>query len=200
MATQKPSKATALTQLQAIMAGIEKHFPNGQFTLGKTAYTTQTLLQALRVLEGAHVALNAAHASVTDGVAKLQQAETSTGPLLRDVKRFVLSAYASSPQDLTDFGLQAPKARKPLTSEQRATATAKLRATRSARGTKGTKQKAALKGNVTGVTVTPITEPSPSHAASPEAQPAASPAASSAASPAASPATTPASGSASAPK
>jgi hypothetical protein len=65
--------------------------------------------------------------------------------------------------------LQAPKARQPLPTEKRAAATAKLRATRTARGTTSKKQKLAVKGDVTGVTVTPITTPAP---ASPPAAPA----------------------------
>jgi hypothetical protein len=57
---------------------------------------------------------------------------------------------------LADFGLQPPKARKPLTNEQRAAAVAKLRATRAARGTTSKKQKLSVKGDVTGVQITPV--------------------------------------------
>jgi hypothetical protein len=71
-------------------------------------------------------------------------------------------------QSLADFGLQPPKARAPLTSEQKTAATVKAIATRKARGTTSKKQKLAISGHVIGVTVTPITEP----AASPAAQPA----------------------------
>jgi hypothetical protein len=55
-----------------------------------------------------------------------------------------------------------------LGTEKRATATAKARATRLARGTKGKKQKLAIRGDVTGVTVTPIVA-SPSPAPTPVA-------------------------------
>ena len=36
--TPNKTKATALTQVQALIAGIEKHFPSGTITLGNTAY------------------------------------------------------------------------------------------------------------------------------------------------------------------
>ncbi|HEY6463270.1 MAG TPA: hypothetical protein VIY73_24050 [Polyangiaceae bacterium] len=44
----------------------------------------------------------------------------------------------------------------PLTTEQKAAAAAKRASTRAARGTKGPKQKAKIKGTVTGVLVTPL--------------------------------------------
>jgi hypothetical protein len=53
---------------------------------------------------------------------------------------------------------------------QLAARAAKAAATREARGTTSKKQKLAVKGNVTGVTVTPVT--APSAAPSPSAQPA----------------------------
>ena len=57
---------------------------------------------------------------------------------------------------LADFGIN-PKARAPLTVEAKAAAAAKRAATRAARHTMGSQQKKAIKGDVTGVLVTPIT-------------------------------------------
>jgi pyruvate/2-oxoglutarate dehydrogenase complex dihydrolipoamide acyltransferase (E2) component len=155
--TSKPNKAIALTRVQALIAGTEKYFPNGSFTLGNAAYTTATLVQALKSLENAIVALNAAHISVKDAGTALRDIETKVGPLMRDYKRFVFATFSTAAQQLADFGLPPPKARKPLDSQQRSVAAAKLRATRKARGTTSKKQKLAVKGDVTGVTVTPIT-------------------------------------------
>jgi hypothetical protein len=164
----KPNKATALAQVQALVAGTLKHFPSGSFTLGNTAYTTATLVQALQSLEQALTTVTAAQASAKDAVAALRGVETSVGPLLRDYKRFVLATFSTATTQLADFGLQAPKATKPLPSEKRVAATAKLRATRAARGTTSKKQKLAIKGDVTGVVVTPVTHPSaPSSPAAP---------------------------------
>jgi len=168
--TTKPNKTAALALVQALMAGTLKHFPNGSFTLGNTAYTTATLVQVLQNLEQALVAVNAAQASVKDAMTALHSVEANVGPVIRDYKRFVLAAFSTATQQLVDFGLQAPKARTPLGTEKRAAATAKLRATRAARGTTSRKQKAAVKGNVTGVVVTPVTTPP---AASPVPVPAA---------------------------
>jgi hypothetical protein len=155
--TSRPNKATALARVQALIAGTEMHFPNGSFTLGNAAYTTATLIQALKSLENAIAVLNGAHTSVKDAGTALRDIETKVGPLMRDYKRFVLAAFSTSTQQLADFGLPPPKTRMPMTSETRAVATAKLRSTRKARGTTSRKKKLAVKGDVTGVTVTPIT-------------------------------------------
>lgn len=166
--TSKPTKATALTQVQALIAGTEKHFPNGSFTLGNTAYTTATLTQALQSLADALAALSAAHVRVTDAGLTLKGIETKVAPLMRDYKGFILSTFSTATQQLADFGLQAPKARTPLTSEQRVAAAAKLRSTRIARGTTSKKQKLAVKGDVTAVNITSVTRPA---ASSPSATP-----------------------------
>jgi hypothetical protein len=173
--TSKPNKATALARVQALIAGTQKHFPNGSFTLGNTAYTTATLIQALKSLESAITTLNAAHASVSDAGTALRDVQSKVAPLMRDYRRFVLATFSTATQELADFGLQPPKARKPLDSQKRAIATAKAKATRTARGTTSKKQKLAVKGNVTGVTITPTTQPAPSlsHPAAP-AEPASS--------------------------
>src|SRR5258708_23778363 len=105
MSTSKsnPSNATVLTQLQARIAGIEKHFPNGSFTLGNTAYTTATLTQALQSLANAYSDLNAAHARVKDARLTLTAMQTKVGPLTRDSNRFILPPFATAPQTLAAF-------------------------------------------------------------------------------------------------
>ncbi len=167
--TSKPNKATALTRVQALIAGTQKHFPNESLTLGNTAFTTATLIQALESLANALVALNAAHVSVRDAGMALRGIETKVAPVIRDFKRFILAAFSTAPQQLADFGLQPPKARTPMDSVKRAAAVAKMRATRAARGTTSRKKKLAVKGDVTGVNITPVTHAA---ASSPSAAPA----------------------------
>ncbi|MDP9150957.1 MAG: hypothetical protein M3O36_13590 [Myxococcota bacterium] len=155
--TSKPNKAIALARVQALIAGTQKHFPASTFTFGNTAYTTAALIQAFEGLQNAIVALNAAQAGAREAGMTLKRLGATIAPLLRDYRRFVLSAFGTAPQQLADFGLQPPKAHKPLPSDKRAAATAKMRATRAARGTESKKKKLAVKGNVTGVDITPIT-------------------------------------------
>jgi len=70
---------------------------------------------------------------------------------------YLRGAYGSQPDVLADFGLQPKKARTPATVAAKATAVAKRTATRAARHTMGSVQKKAVKGDVTGVVVTPVT-------------------------------------------
>jgi hypothetical protein len=167
--TSKQNKAIALAGVQALVAGTQKHFPNGSFTLGNVTYTTASLVQAIQVLEDALTALNAAHATVRDAVQAHRAAQAKVAPLLRDYQTFLRAAFSTAATPLADFGLTPVRAPRPLDSEQRATATAKLRATRLARGTTSKKQKLAIKGDVTSVLVTPVTLAGPS---SPTAAPA----------------------------
>ena len=167
--TSTKTKAAALAQVQAIIAGTTKHFPNGSFTIGGTVYTAASLIQVLQDLASAMTARSTAEAGARDALAAEHAAQTQVGPILQAYKRLVLAAFANATQTLADFGLVPPRARTPLTSEQRAARAAKARATRAARGTTSKKQKLAVKGHVTGVIVTPVTEPT---TATPPAAPA----------------------------
>ncbi len=167
--TSKQNQAIALAGVQALVAGTQKHFPNGSFTLGDVTYTTASLVQAIQALEDALTAVHAAHATVRDAVRAHRAAQANVAPLLRDYRTFLRAAFSTA-ATLADFGLTPVRAPRPLDSEQRATATAKLRATRLARGTTSKKQKLAIKGDVTSVLVTPVTRAGPS---SPTAAPAA---------------------------
>jgi hypothetical protein len=167
--TTSRTKANALTQVQALIAGTAKHFPNAQFTLGKTAYTTASLTQLLQGLLNAINVAIAAHASVTDALRALAQVDAQVAPVIRLYKRYVLSMFGDATQDLADFGMAPPKQRMPKTGEETAAAAAKAKATREARGTKGAKAKRAIKGDVTGVTITPVTSSEPAADAAPSA-------------------------------
>ena len=166
--TSTKTKAAALAHVQALIAGTTKHFPNGSFTIGGTVYTAASLIQVFQGLASAMTARNAAEAGAKDALAAEHAAQTQVGPILLAYKRLVHAAFANATQTLADFGLAPPKTRTPLTTEQRAARAAKAKATRTARGTTSKKQKLAVKGNVTGVTVTPVTAPT---AATPPAAP-----------------------------
>ena len=157
--TLNQTKATALAHVLALIAGTQKHFPTGSFTIGGTAYTSASLVQTLQGLADTMTALNAAQTGAKDALAAKEGAVAKVGPVVQAYQRLVLAAFANATQTLADFGIEPPKARTPLTSEQKAAVAAKAKATRVARGTTSKKQKLAITGNVTGVTVTPITAP-----------------------------------------
>jgi hypothetical protein len=165
--TTSNTKAAALAHVQALIAGTTKHFPSGSFTIGGTAYTSTSLIAVLQGLANAMLARDAAQTGAKDALAAEQAAQLQVGPIVKAYERLVLAAFPSATQTLADFGLKPHKARAPLTSEQLAAQAAKAKATRVARGTTSKKKKLAVKGDVTGVTVTPVHAP----AAAPPAEP-----------------------------
>jgi hypothetical protein len=158
-----------LARVQAIIAGTNKRFANGSISFANTTYTAAALVQLFEKLAAAIAKVNAAEASAKDAVTALRGVHAQVNPVLRDYRRFVLATFGTATEALADFGLAPPKAPAPRTTEQRAAAKAKLRATRQARGTTSKKQKLVVKGKVTGVTITPVVEPTPT---TPTVQPA----------------------------
>jgi len=165
--TTSNTKAAALAHVLALIAGTQKHFPNGSFTIGTVTYTSASLLQVLQDLVSAMQARNAAETGARDARTAAQAAQAKVGPILRAYERLVLVTFAGAAQTLADFGLAPPKARTPLTAQQLTARAAKAKATRAARGTASKKQKLAVKGDVTGVIVTPVTLPTVATPASP---------------------------------
>jgi hypothetical protein len=159
IATSKATKADTLARVQALIAGLQKRFPNGSFTLGNVAFTTAALVQLFQGLADAIVKANAATASARDAVAAERAERAKVSPTLVTLKRVLVATFGDSAQTLADFGLVPAKARAPRTSLANAAAAAKATATRKARGTASPKKKAAVHGNVTGITVIPTTVP-----------------------------------------
>ena len=144
--TTKASKATVLAQLQALVAGLQKQLPNGSFTLMSTDYTTATLVQALQGLIAALTAVETAQAGAKAALVNWGAEDAKLSPIVQALKRTLLSMYANAPDTLAVFALKPPKARTPLTAEQRAAAVAKAKATREARGTTGKKRSSPSPG------------------------------------------------------
>ena len=167
--TTPKTKAATLALVQALIAGTEKHFPASSFTLGNTAYTTASLIQLLQSLVTTMTAQNAAQANAKEAVATTQGLEAQVDPVILAYRHYLLAMFANATSTLADFGLTPRKVPAPRTSEEKAAAAAKAKATRAARGTTSKKQKLTVKGNVTGITVTPITAPTAPQPSAPPA-------------------------------
>ena len=112
--------------------------------------------------------LNGAQLAAKHALTTLQGVLVQAGPVIRVYDHFLQATFANTVPILADFGLAPPKVPAPKTSEEKAAAAAKAEATREARGTASKKQKLTVKGNVTGITVTPITAPTAAPPAAPE--------------------------------
>jgi hypothetical protein len=146
---------------QQLIAGTAKHLGSAtQVSLLGSSYTPADLTTKLQQVVSLQSDVDTAKATTKGKLAAQASSMTSLHLLMGAFAAYVKAAYGGQPSVLADFGIH-PKARTPLTVEAKAAAAAKRAATRAARGTKGSVQKLAVKGNVTGITLTPITAPAP---------------------------------------
>jgi hypothetical protein len=153
------TQAETLAQLQALISGLQKQLPSGSFTLVSTAYTTAALVTALQGSVTALTAVTAAHAALKVTLAAWDAEDAKMGPVILALRRILQSMYADAPDTLAVFGLEARKVPAPRTAAEKAASAAKAAATRKARGTASKKAKSVISGNVTGITIIPITAP-----------------------------------------
>src|SRR5579859_1326060 len=136
----KNSQAALVKQL---IAGVNKHFPNGsqQLQVGGATFTVTGLTALLQSFVDNREAVEASKAATKAKV----QAEAAQAPsqraLIHALEATVRSNFGNSADVLADFGLAPLKARTPRTAEEKAVSAAKNEATRKARGTMGKKQK-----------------------------------------------------------
>jgi hypothetical protein len=161
MATNTQSKGQVVSVARQLIAGTGKHLATGtQASFAGGTFTPDQIANELQSIVDLRTDVSAAQASARAKVA----AETARMPSLRTFMSaylaFIKVTYGTSPDVLADFGIH-PKARVPLTVEAKALAVARRKATRAARHTMGAKQRLAVKGDVTGIVLTPVTaEPS----------------------------------------
>ena len=157
MATKNESKSTVVTRAQQLGAGVAKHLAGvTQVTLTGGSFTPADLTTKLQQVVSVQADVDAAKGAVKGKLATQATALAALRPLMGWLVAYVKLVYGSQPEILADFGIH-PKARAVLTVEQKAAAAAKRASTRAARGTKGSVQKKAVKGDVTGITITPTT-------------------------------------------
>jgi hypothetical protein len=95
-----------------------------------------------------------------DDVQAERASELTVAPLRDGLKAILVGRFGKFGTQLTKFGFEPAKM--PVRSTvSKTAAAAKAKATRAARGTKGSAQKKLVKGNVTGVVITPVTATAP---------------------------------------
>jgi hypothetical protein len=161
----KKTAQLTVAEYQALITGIPKYLPNGTFMVsGQTLTATQavTFLQGLHDTSAATIAAKGALQQARD---QDVVSEAQNGVVAREIRDTIALMFSNAAGTLAAFGLTPRKPPKPLSPEARVAANAKAKATRAARGTKGKVQKAAIVGNVTGVTITPVVAPTAQPAA-----------------------------------
>jgi hypothetical protein len=146
--TKPTTKANLHTQLGNLVAGTQKHFPNGSLTFGGATYTPAALIQLLQSLDAATTGTDVAKATWQDALKVQGDARAKVGPVLKAYRSYLVALYGNAVGTLADFGLTPHKAPAPQTAEKKASAAAKRKATRAARHTMGSRQKAGIKGTI----------------------------------------------------
>jgi len=153
------NKVTLAQSLTRLIAGLKLHPSSTPVVLEGQSYTSSSLIELLQSLVDALTKVDAAKAQWSDTLQQMVGLKAEVIPVVGALRSYLLTTNGSSPSVLGDYGLSPRKPKTPLTGERQAAATAKARATRAARHTMGSKQKAGVKGDVTGVVVTPVTAP-----------------------------------------
>jgi hypothetical protein len=155
-----------------IIAGIQKHLQGtASLPLRGSTYTPADLVKLVQSrMESANKAI-AAKASWHSTVLAHKAVTANLTPILQELRQYSIHVFGESSPALADFGFAPPK-HATRTPEEKAAAAAKARATRAARHTAGKKQKNAVKGNVTGIVITPVTASSAAPANASNQQPA----------------------------
>lgn len=161
MATNRNTKSQVVVVAKQLIAGTAKHLSSStQVALLGSSFTPDQITSKLQQLVTLRSDVDAAKATAKAKIANETAQAPALHALLSAFESFVKAAFGSSPDVLADFGI-TPKPRATLTVEAKAAAVAKRAATRAARHTVGPQKKQGIKGDVTGVVVTPITASAP---------------------------------------
>jgi hypothetical protein len=171
------TKKTMATRAGEIITGMKKRFPNGSQKLtfggGATTVTVDETIANLKAIVDNRAAVTAARgaakAKVADENAKLSTLLT----FMRELLGFIKFTFGADPEALGDFGVASPKARKPMTAEEKAIAAVKREGTRKARGVTGARKRKGVKGGVSATLVVTPAPAAPAPAPEPTAPPAA---------------------------
>jgi hypothetical protein len=189
-ATKKATSNVFLTAIQTLIAGLTNNLPSSLRSMnvgGNSMTIAQVLAQlqtALQMLTNVTTTKQAWQAAVAAKKVGLPTARSFYENVIANLKQAIGITNTAS---LAPFGIAPPKARSKPSSDTRAIAHAKSLATRAARGTMGSKQKAAITttpkptvqvvapnggpvgsgGNSSGSTPAPAVAPAPAPAAAP---------------------------------
>lgn len=143
-----PARGDQLKKLADLIAGLQKHEQElAPFVIADKQYTVAEVIAALQTRYNATQTVITTKASWQAAVKTDHEGRASGQVFLSGVRQTLLAAYAGSVSKLADFGLVGRKPRV-VSPETKVATTAKIKATRAARHTMGTKQKAQIHGTV----------------------------------------------------
>ena len=154
--TPRTKVAIQSSYLGLIAGLIASYQPDDTFLLAEGTFTRDELIAEFQKLVASAEATKASYQAWRADVQSEQAVIASVSPLRTSVKGVLAARWGKSSAKMTTFGFVPAKVGT-RTTETMAAAVAKAKATRKARGTKGSVQKLEVTGNVTGVVITPVT-------------------------------------------
>jgi len=187
--SNRATKVDLQAQYQAVISGLLAFYaPTDTFLMKSGTYTRDDLVTKFQTLVAALESTKSNYQQWRQGIQAERSLELEVEPLRVGVRAVAQTRFGKDGTQLLQFGF--PLAKVPVhTPASKVLAAAKAKATREVRGTLTKKEKAALKGTVTTVTVG---TPAPQAAGNSSSAPVAPEASTAPATPAAAPATAPA--------
>lgn len=155
--SNKGTKVDLQTAYLSLIAGLLVYFqPGDPFALAAGIMTRDQLIALFQQFVAAAEATKSSNAVWRSDVQADRAMELMVAPVRAGLKSILQGKFGKSGTQLLKFGITPLKAPVKTTAVKTA-AVAKSKATREARGTKGSVQKKEIVGNVTGVVITPMT-------------------------------------------
>jgi hypothetical protein len=150
------NKNDVTTSYQQAINGTQNYLPNRTLVLNGKPVTTKAVVGLLQQQIDAVQASAAAHAAWLQAVAKERATTKATGaPLLAALRHYVIAVFGANSDEYLAFGFQPPKPRA-KSPTAKVIGAVKMRATRKARNTMGSKQRLAVTGTVPSAIVLPV--------------------------------------------
>jgi hypothetical protein len=151
------TKVEIQTSYLALIAGLLAYYqPDDEFMLAQGIFTRDQLIAAFQQFIASAEATKASNQAWRADVQTERASEQTVAPVRANLRLLLSGRFGKSSTQLAKFGFAPAKVGVKSTVVKTA-AVVKGTATRAARGTKGSVQKKSIKGNVTGVVITPVT-------------------------------------------
>ena len=158
------NKRERMSRNDMIAAGIETHCPKALILNDGQTVKAAEAVKLLREASAAEKKATASRAQFLADVEAARVAESKVKALIPAIKNLVSGSFGKKSPVMAEFGF-GPQANK-ATAEVRYEAVEKLRATRAARGTMGSRQKAGIHGSIETPAPAPVVAtPAPSQPA-----------------------------------
>ncbi len=147
MSGKNLNKSTRLERNQNISNGLRAACPKASIPVNGKIVKAADAAKAFDDASEAEKKVIRARAQYLAAVEEARVAESKVKPMIQPLKSFVQNTFGERSDVSASFGFQ-PRKTGHVTAEVRAEAALKLRATRAARGTMGSRTKAAIHGHV----------------------------------------------------